>query len=80
MTTRRWLLAVGALVALLLVASVALFFVDERLRRYTEAKMNASLDGYTATIGRMHFTLALQIDETDLTTMSDSSAPTASST
>jgi len=56
MTTRRWLLAVGALLTLLLVASViALFFVDEPLRRYTEAKMNASLEGYTARIGRMHF-------------------------
>jgi hypothetical protein len=56
MTTRRWLLAVGALVVLLLVASVvALFFVDEPLRRYTETKMNASLEGYTVTIGGLHF-------------------------
>ena len=44
MTPRRWLLAVGALVVLMLVASgIALFFIDEPLRRYTEAKMNASL-------------------------------------
>jgi hypothetical protein len=56
MTTRRWLVAVGALVTLLLAASViALFFVDEPLRRYTEARMNASLEGYTARVGRMHF-------------------------
>jgi uncharacterized protein DUF748 len=56
MTTRRWLLAVAALAMLLLVASfIALFFVDEPLRRYTEAKMNASLEGYTARVGRMHF-------------------------
>jgi hypothetical protein len=55
MTTRRWLVAGSALVALLLVASVvALFFIDEPLRRYTEAKMNASLKGYTVTIGRIH--------------------------
>jgi hypothetical protein len=56
MTTRRWMIAAGALVALLLVASVvALFFIDEPLRRYTEAKMNASLKGYAVTIGRLHF-------------------------
>jgi uncharacterized protein DUF748 len=56
MTTRRWLVAGSALVVLLLVASVvALFFIDEPLRRYTEAKMNASLKGYTVTIGRLHF-------------------------
>ncbi|HEY7038282.1 MAG TPA: DUF748 domain-containing protein [Methylomirabilota bacterium] len=56
MSTRRWLLAGGALAALLLVASVvALFFIDEPLRRYTEGKMNASLKGYSVTIGRLHF-------------------------
>jgi hypothetical protein len=56
MTTRRWLVTAGALVALALIASVvALFFIDEPLRRYTEAKMNASLKGYTVTIGRLHF-------------------------
>ena len=50
------MVAVGALVVLLLVAVVvALFFIDEPLRRYTEAKMNASLKGYTAHIGKMHF-------------------------
>jgi uncharacterized protein DUF748 len=55
-TTRRWIVAAGALVALVLIASVvALFFIDEPLRRYTEAKMNASLKGYTVTIGRLHF-------------------------
>jgi hypothetical protein len=56
MTTRRWLLAAGALVTLLLAASfIALFFVDEPLRRYTEARMNASLEGYTVRLGGMHF-------------------------
>jgi hypothetical protein len=56
MTPRRWLLAAGALVVLVIVASgVALFFIDEPLRRYTEAKMNASLKGYTVTIGKLHF-------------------------
>jgi hypothetical protein len=35
---RRWLVAGGALIGLLLLASaVALFFIDEPLRRYKEA-------------------------------------------
>jgi hypothetical protein len=56
MPMRRWLVAGGALIVLLLLASaVALFFIDEPLRRYTEAKMNASLKGYTVTIGKLHF-------------------------
>jgi len=56
MTRRRWIVAALALVALMGVASVAaLFFIDEPLRRYTEAKMNARLKGYTATIGALHF-------------------------
>ena len=55
-TTRRWLTAVAALVVLLVVAVVvALFFIDEPLRRYTEAKMNASLVGYHVSIGKLHF-------------------------
>jgi hypothetical protein len=55
MTARGWALAAGALVVLLLVASVvALFFIDEPLRRYTEAKMNANLKGYHVTIRRLH--------------------------
>ena len=49
MTARRWLLVAGALAVLLLMASVvALFFVDEPLRRYTETKMNASLIAFIA--------------------------------
>ena len=49
MTARRWLLVAGALTVLLLMASVvALFFVDEPLRRYTETKMNASLIAFIA--------------------------------
>ena len=56
MTRRRWILAAVALVALVgLASAVALFFIDEPLRRYTEAKMNARLQGYTATIGALHF-------------------------
>ena len=56
LTRRRWIVAAVALVVLVgLASAVALFFVDEPLRRYTEAKMNARLKGYTATIGALHF-------------------------
>ncbi len=56
MTRRRWIVAAVALVALAgLASAIALFFIDEPLRRYTEAKMNARLQGYTATIGALHF-------------------------
>ena len=68
MNARRWILGVGALVVLLVVASVvALFFIDEPLRRYTEAKMNANLKGYTVTIGRLHFSpINFSLDLRDL--------------
>ena len=56
MTRRRWIVLAVALVALVgLASATALFFIDEPLRRYTEAKMNARLKGYTATIGALHF-------------------------
>lgn len=56
MTRRRWIIAAVALVALAgLASAIALFFIDEPLRRYTEAKMNARLRGYTVTVGALHF-------------------------
>ncbi|MGH7399977.1 MAG: DUF748 domain-containing protein [Candidatus Rokuibacteriota bacterium] len=56
MTRRRWIITGVALLALVVVASAAvLLFIDEPLRRYTEAKMNASLKGYTVTVGALHF-------------------------
>jgi hypothetical protein len=56
MTTRRWIIGVGAFAAVIgLAAVVALFFANEPLRRYTEAKMNAHLKGYTVRIGTLHF-------------------------
>ncbi len=56
MTRRRWIVAAVALLALAgLASAIALFFIDEPLRRYTEAKMNARLKGYTVTIGALHF-------------------------
>src|SRR5882672_6797761 len=55
MTRRRWIVLAVVLVALLGLGSAIALFVDEPLRRYTEAKMNARLKGYTATIGALHF-------------------------
>jgi hypothetical protein len=56
MPRRRWIIVVVALIALVgLASAIALFFVDEPLRRYTEAKMNARLQGYTVTIGALHW-------------------------
>jgi hypothetical protein len=55
MTRRRWIVAAVALLALAGLASAIALFIDEPLRRYTEAKMNARLKGYTATIGALHF-------------------------
>ena len=46
---RGFVLVVGVLLAL---ASIAVDAVDEPLRRQLELRMNDSLDGYTATIGR----------------------------
>jgi hypothetical protein len=41
--------------ALVLVAIVAAFFIDEPLRRQTEAKVNAALKGYHVNISRLDF-------------------------
>ena len=48
-----WLAAVFGLLVVL--AIVAAFFIDEPLRRRTEAKINASLKGYTVRIGKLDF-------------------------
>ena len=49
----RWTLVVAAI---LLVAVFAISYaLDEPLRRYVEAKMNASLDGYRVSIARLDF-------------------------
>lgn len=54
-TRRRWVVvAVTLLVLIGLASAAALFFVDEPLRRYTEAKMNARLQGYSVSIGKLH--------------------------
>jgi hypothetical protein len=64
----RWIIMAAVLIALIIVASVAaLFFADEPLRRYTEAKMNAPLKGYTVNIRALHFspiTFSLDLRDT----------------
>src|SRR5262245_5736836 len=41
--------------ALLLIAYAIAYLIDEPLRRYTEAKVNRALKGYTARIGKLDF-------------------------
>jgi uncharacterized protein involved in outer membrane biogenesis len=48
-----WLAAIFGLLAVLLI--VAAFFIDEPLRRRTEAKINESLKGYKVRIGKLDF-------------------------
>jgi Domain of Unknown Function (DUF748) len=82
MSRRRLILAAVALVVLVMVAAVAtLFFIDEPLRRYTEAKMNARLKGYTATIGALHLnpiTFSLDLREVTIVQNEHPDPPVAS--
>ena len=48
-----WLAAVVGVLVIL--AIIAAFFIDEPLRRRTEAKINAALKGYTVRIGKLDF-------------------------
>ena len=53
---RRHWIAIGIPIAVLLVlAYTSAFLIDEPLRRYTEAKMNRALKGYTAHIAKLDF-------------------------
>src|SRR3989442_10134829 len=53
---RRRLAGAGAIVLAIVVLAVgASFFIDEPLRRYVESQMNQRLDGYTVRIGRLDF-------------------------
>jgi hypothetical protein len=69
---RRWLL-VGVPVALiLLVAYAVAFLADEPLRRYTEARMNRALKGYTVHIKTLTFhPLGFSLDLLDLIVVQD---------
>ena len=53
---RRHWMAIGIPIAVILILAYATaFLIDEPLRRYTEAKMNHALKGYTARIGTLDF-------------------------
>jgi hypothetical protein len=53
---RRWLRRAGvAVLALVVLAVIASFFIDEPLRRLVVRQMNQSLKGYTADIGKLSF-------------------------
>jgi uncharacterized protein DUF748 len=53
---RRHWMAIGIPIAVLLIIAYTIaFMIDEPLRRYTEAKMNHALKGYTARIGKLDF-------------------------
>jgi hypothetical protein len=45
----------GGVILLVMIAVFAAYFVDEPLRRQTEARINAALEGYTVRIGRLDF-------------------------
>jgi len=53
---RRHWMAIGIPIAVVLIIAYTIaFLIDEPLRRYTEAKMNHALKGYTARIGKLDF-------------------------
>jgi hypothetical protein len=65
-----WLLAAAIIVALMVIASVA---VERPLRNELERRLNASLKGYTATIGRVDLRfLGLGFDLHDVTMVQNS--------
>jgi len=72
MLPRRWLIACVAIGLILLVAFGAAFFVDEPIRRYTEAKVNHALKGYSARIGKADFhPLGFSLDLFDVVVVQD---------
>ncbi len=52
---RRWLIAAAALAVVGGIGLAGAFAIDEPLRRYTEARMNAALKGYTVRVGALDF-------------------------
>ncbi len=52
---RHWMAIAIPIAILLVLAYTIASLVDEPLRRYTEAKMNRALKGYTARIGKLDF-------------------------
>ena len=71
-TGRRLIIGVVVLIALVGVAATSLYFSDVPLRQYTEAKINARLKGYTATIGALHYNpINFSLDIRDLVIVQD---------
>ncbi|HKC40460.1 MAG TPA: hypothetical protein VKC15_13030, partial [Gemmatimonadales bacterium] len=67
---RHWIAICVPIAILLVIAYTIAFLIDEPLRRYTEAKMNHSLKGYTARIGQLDFHplgFALELSEVVIT-------------
>ena len=52
---RHWMAIAIPIAILLVLAYTIASLIDEPLRRYTEAKMNRALKGYTARIGKLDF-------------------------
>ena len=52
---RAWTWALGIVAALVVLAIVVSFFLDEPMRRQIEHRMNARMKGYTAHIGKLDF-------------------------
>jgi hypothetical protein len=76
-TTRIAARVAGIIFLLLVIAVVAAFFIDEPLRRRMEARLNAALQGYTVTIGRLDFHpigLSLDLEEATIV-QNDNPAP-----
>jgi hypothetical protein len=67
-----WKWTIGVLVAVLGLAYVIAFLIDEPLRRITERQMNERLKGYTARIGRLDFhPLGFSVDFRDVVLVQD---------
>jgi hypothetical protein len=66
-------MAIGIPIAVILILAYAIaFLIDEPLRRYTEAKMNHALKGYTARIGTLDFhPIGLSLDLRDVRVTQD---------
>jgi hypothetical protein len=52
---RHWITIAVPIALVVIAAYVVAFMLDEPLRRYTEAKMNRALKGYTARITALDF-------------------------
>jgi hypothetical protein len=69
---RHWMAIAIPIAVLVILAAAIAFLIDEPLRRYTEAKMNQALKGYTARIGRLDFhPLGFSLDLNDVVITQD---------